>query len=196
MAYFDQNAELINLLSKKMDANLLEHSLGVQKTARHLALCHDVDPDKAALAGILHDYGKVYPESVQATIAQEQNLADKLLYQEPQLLHAPVGSWLVNRDFNIAEEDILKAIRWHTTGHVKLDSLGLIIYVADFCEPGRPFTEAEAVRKLADVDLLRAAISVASHTIRFLLQHKRIIHADSLHFYNRLIHKKRGEEEA
>ena len=43
---------------KAMDAKRYEHTLGVEYTACALAMCHDVNIDKAQLAGLLHDCAK------------------------------------------------------------------------------------------------------------------------------------------
>ena len=184
--------ELLAFLRNNMEPILLQHSLGVQETARQLAFCYNADAEKAALAGLLHDYGKLYPESLLEAVAREQNLLNDLMAGEPQLLHAPVGSWLVNKELNIQDHDILQAIRWHTTGSPGVNFIGLIIYVADFCEPGRSFPEALKIREQAFRDLPGAALAALSHTLRFLLQEKRRIHPSSWKFYDKLVlcHKK------
>ena len=39
--------------------------------------------------------------------------------------------------------DVLDAIRWHTLGNPAWGRTGRALYMADFLEPGRPFSKAE-----------------------------------------------------
>ena len=41
-----------------------EHSLSVSYTCMNLAMCHGYDLEKAELAGLLHDCGKRYEDTV------------------------------------------------------------------------------------------------------------------------------------
>ncbi len=53
--------------------------------------------------------------------------------------HGLVGADIVQRELAIDDEEILQAIRVHTTGAAKMSLLDKIIYVADYIEPGRDF---------------------------------------------------------
>ena len=57
----------------------------------------------------------------------------------PEILHGPVGAWIAEHEFNITDEDILNAIRFHTTGRAGMSKLEKIIYIADMIEPNRTF---------------------------------------------------------
>ena len=39
--------------------------------------------------------------------------------------------------------DVLEAIRWHTLGSARWGRTGKALYMADFLEPGRPFSRAD-----------------------------------------------------
>lgn len=41
-----------------MDEKRFKHCIGVSETSRKLAELNNYDPDKAALAGFIHDYAK------------------------------------------------------------------------------------------------------------------------------------------
>lgn len=42
--------------------------------------------------------------------------------------------------YQVEDEEILSAIRYHTTGHPDMTVLEKIIYLADYIEPGRAWT--------------------------------------------------------
>jgi HD superfamily phosphohydrolase YqeK len=46
------------------------------------------------------------------------------------------------------DEDVLDAIRFHTTGKSNWNAVGCALYIADFCEPGRPYPEAAFAHKM------------------------------------------------
>ena len=57
MQSLDSLKELIRIKHQD-DENRFIHSLGVAKMAEHLAKEFNVDPNKAIIAGLLHDYCK------------------------------------------------------------------------------------------------------------------------------------------
>lgn len=80
-------------------------------------------------AGWLHDSLKeADPEALREMVPEElRDLA-------PALLHGPAAAERLRHD---ADPALLDAIRFHTIGHPRLDSLGRALYLADFLEPGR-----------------------------------------------------------
>ena len=65
----------------------------------------------------------------------------------PEILHGPVGAWIAENEFHITNEDILNAIRYHTTGRANMSKLEKIIYIADMIEPNRKFDGVEELRE-------------------------------------------------
>lgn len=58
------------------------------------------------------------------------------------MLHGPAAAMRLSRDGERREE-LLEAIRWHTTGQANWGRTGRALYMADFLEPGRPFMRAD-----------------------------------------------------
>ena len=63
----------------------------------------------------------------------------RLLSFHHELWHGPVGAIIARNEFGIEDEDILNAIRFHTTGRAGMSTLEKLIYVSDMIEPGRNF---------------------------------------------------------
>ena len=77
--------------------------------------------------------------------------------QSPKLLHGPVAAELAKRELAVDDEEVLEAVRAHTTGKPELGPLALVLYVADKIEPARDYPSVERLRTLAREDLHQAA---------------------------------------
>ena len=75
----------------------------------------------------------------------------------------------------IKDEDILSAIRYHTTGRKNMSILEKIIYIADYIEPLRKFNGVEELRTLSVMDLDAAVIQSLENTINICYKPKGII---------------------
>lgn len=181
-------------IQKKYNRQLLAHAKGVEKTARRLAIAYGADEEKAALAALLHDYGKTYSKDDLKQIAFANNIIDEFLLQEPALLHAPVGSWLLEHELGIDDLEILNAVKTHTTGTAGMTLLSGIIYLADNIEPGRSFPGVDEIRELAFKDLHKALLRAVDTTIRYVLERQSILHPGSISFRNWLISLLRKKE--
>lgn len=169
------------------------HTLGVCQTARWLAETYGASVEKAELAAIFHDYAKYRPEEEMRSIIMRENMPQDLLAFHPELWHAPVGAYLVRTEQGITDEDILNAIKYHTTGRAHMTLLEKIIYLADYIEPNRkPFPGLAEVRKLAAEDLDRAVFQCTVNTISYLIKKQVPIYPDTFHTYNSFLLTKEG----
>ena len=179
--------EALKIVKEQLPKKRYEHTLGVEATAIQLAKMYGADVEKASLAALLHDYAKYYPvEEMKAIILAEQ-LDQRLLSFHYELWHAPVGAWLMLKKGYITDEDILNAIRYHTTGRRNMSLLEKIIYLADYIEPGRSFPGVDEVRALAKVDLNKALLQAVTNTVIFLATKQQLIFPDTLGMYNELL---------
>lgn len=181
------------ILRNTASDSLFAHCLGVEKTALKLAGLYGADSEKAALAGLLHDYAKGLSNEKLYRIAVENDLADELSLQEPGLLHAPVGAWLLKSELGIDDAEILEAVKVHTTGVAGMSLLGKIVYLADYIEPGRTQAGVKIVREIAFSDLEKALLEAVNLTIKKVLDRGKILHPNSISFRNSLIISLRGK---
>ncbi|MFX5747733.1 HD domain-containing protein, partial [Acinetobacter baumannii] len=79
-----------------------EHVLNVAALAEALARRHGADPDKARLAGLLHDAGRRFPPPLRADYARRRRLkvpsGALTAALEPMLLHAHISEDLAKRE--------------------------------------------------------------------------------------------------
>jgi predicted HD superfamily hydrolase involved in NAD metabolism len=160
------------------------HTVGVMETAIHLAQLYKVDAGKAELAAIFHDYAKFRDKEEMRQIIINQKMPQDLLQHHDELWHAPVGAYLVENEVGITDQEVLEAIRCHTSGKINMSPLDKVLFVADYIEPGRDFPGVEQVRESAMNSLDIAVIQAMKNTIAFLLKRNQPIYPDTFHAYN------------
>ncbi len=171
-------------VKKRINEKRYLHSLNTAKEAAALAKKYGADENKAYIAGLLHDVAKGLSADSLNTIAGENGIeVDEHEAKNPELLHGKVGAAIVSRELGINDEDILSAIKWHTTGHKNMTLLEKIIYLADIIEPGRNFPETEALRALAYKDLNGAMLKGLGHVMNFVKAKGLTLHPNSIEAY-------------
>lgn len=143
-----------------MNQKRYEHTLGVRKLAVALAYHHGTNMQKAAVAALLHDCAKCMKLSQLQAIARKYHLSDdEAAIRSNALLHGLVGARYAMSKYDIHDEDVLNAIRYHTTGQRHMSPLELVIFVADAAEEGRAdYPGLQELRELMWQDLRRAAL--------------------------------------
>jgi len=64
------------------------------------------------------------------------------VHRPMHILHGPAVAERLTREGE-QRSDVLEAIRWHTLGSAHWGRTGKALYMADFLEPGRPFSKAD-----------------------------------------------------
>lgn len=157
-------------LKKEMDDSRFEHTLGVMYTCAALAMRYEYDLEKAMLAGLLHDCAKCMPNAKKLKMAEKHHLEiSSLERKNPFMLHAKLGAFLAKKKYDIEDEEILNAIRWHTTGRPDMTLLDKIVYVSDYIEPRRDKApNLPKIRQRAFMDLDQALIKILEDTLGYL----------------------------
>jgi len=183
--------EAEQIIKARLSPHRFQHCLGVAQAAMDLAELYGLDSDKAYLTGILHDYAKnlTIPQLLLAA-GQDQQIADEVEKQIPELLHAPVGACLLAEELRIKDEDILEAVRVHTLGSMTMSSLAKIIFIADMIEPNRDmYPDLERLRQLAHLNLDEAMLLGLESTIRYCLEDERLLHPRTVEVRNMFLQK-------
>jgi len=164
----------IDNMKQALQATLSEHrykhSLGVADTAVEMAKRFGADPEKAYLAGLLHDCAKEVPEQNRIPLCEKYHiLVNDFEKDNTGLLHGKMGEVMAKKVYKIEDRDILDAIRTHTTGMPGMTKLQAIIYVADFIEPSRKDISClEEIRSLAKEDLDKTVYYLSKYLLEFL----------------------------
>lgn len=179
---------LIDEITKKIGEKRASHSIGVMETAVKLAKVHNCDIEKARIAGLLHDCAKYSDTSYLLKSAKDFDIIlDNIMLINTQLIHGPLGAKVAKFEFGITDDEILDAIRYHTTGRENMTILDKIIYIADYIEPNRDFPGVEEVRELAFKNLNKSLQIAMDNTIIFLLNQGKLVHLDTIKARNQLV---------
>ena len=149
---------------------------GTQADALIILAAHDID--RASSAATLLESAKRYGIGVNAVEARL-----------PMLLHGPVAAARLRHEMGIEDEDVLEAVRWHTTGVEPCGPIGRLIFIADKLDPDKAarYPHIDVVREQASRDLDRAAATFLAGDLTRLVGQGGLVHPASLEAYNSLI---------
>ena len=148
------------------------HTMGVAEEAVKLAEIYGTpqDQQKARVAGLLHDCAKDYPEAMRLRFCKEYKVKmDEIMEKQTDLIHPFLGAEVARREYQVTDEDILNAIRYHTTGRAGMSLLEKIIFIADYIEPGRrELPNMADVRQLAFRDIDECLYRILKDSLVYL----------------------------
>jgi len=142
---------------------------------------------------LTHDYAKERSDDEFIQVIRQNGFDLDLLHWNNAIWHGIVGADFVQRELSIDDEEILQAIRLHTTGAADMGLLDKIIYVADYIEPGRNFPGVEEAREIALVDLDKAVAYETKHTLLHLINQEAVIYPKTIETYNHWVANFRRE---
>lgn len=166
----DSMRQLSKAMKKVQDSRRYEHTLGVAYTATALAMRYNAPLKEAQMAGMLHDCAKCLSDEKRLSICEKHRISVKEVERRnPFLLHAKVGAYLAEKKYGVRNQDVLNAIRYHTTGRENMSLLEKIVFVADYIEPGRKQApNLQEIRQLAFMDIDRAMLRILEDTVHYL----------------------------
>lgn len=185
----------VSVLREKLSDYRLHHSLEVAKSAKALAEKYGGDSEKMYTAGLLHDVLKEADTDEIFHYAEKYGIKMTALERNtPKLWHAMVGAEYIKNELNIDDEEIITAVRYHTTGRAEMSLSEKILFVADFISVDRNYNGVDAVREKAEKSLEAAMDEGLSFTIADLVKEGKAVHPDTVHAYNDIImnYKEKG----
>lgn len=189
--------QVLAWLADHVPPSRLNHILRVEQMAIALAGHHNLDVEKAAQAGLMHDLAKYFKPQKLLEIARAENLdIDPVSEATPHLLHADVSAIVARDTFGLKDEEVLQAIANHTLGRPGMSLLSCIVFVADSLEPGRGNTpELEALRQMSYKNLYQAVWLTCDYSLKFLLETHCLIHPRTIATRNWFLQKVKNKQE-
>ncbi|MBR5000396.1 MAG: nicotinate-nucleotide adenylyltransferase [Firmicutes bacterium] len=144
---YDQiDHDIDEVIRGRLKATRLAHTYGVVETAVGMAEKFGADPRKARTCALFHD-----------AFREVGNLA-----------HGAVAADYMEEEFSIIDEDMLNAVRFHTTGRKGMTVLEKILFLADAIEPNRNYPGVDDLRAMAEYDLDKACLMSLTRTIEYV----------------------------
>ena len=178
--------KLKSFLRAKVGSERYLHSLCVADEARKLAKRYVEDENKAYVAGLLHDITKEFTEKDHFKLIKKYDVKlDEIELRTEKLWHAITAPLYVKEELKIEDEDILKAIRYHTTGRANMGKLEEIIFLADFISEDRKkeFKNVEEARDVAYKNLEEGVLYELRCSIKSLVKKESPISLESVKAY-------------
>ncbi len=172
------------MLAKLLDPHRLYHSECVSESAGLLAKMYGADEEKAKLAGLLHDVTKCMTPAEQLLLIENPTALE---LKNHKVWHQMTGPVFLKKNNLVDDEEILTAIRWHTTGRAGMSLMEKIVYTADFISADRDYPDVGVVRKLADISLEHAMLYTSRYTINSLTAKDRPVHPSTVDCYNDML---------
>ena len=140
--------EIKKYLKENLKESRYNHTLGVCEIALELAELNGVSKEKAEIAALAHDVAKNLSKEEMMKIIKDNNIILSNVEKENMnLWHSIIAPIVAEEKLGITDEDILDAVRWHTTGKENMSTLDKIIYIADMIEPSRTYDGVEEIRQ-------------------------------------------------
>jgi nicotinate-nucleotide adenylyltransferase len=145
-----------------------EHAKSVAHLAYQIAEANHLDPYKAYMAGYLHDITRKGTKECYNRKAEElyksyfpNGLLPSWAY------HQFTAPMVLKDDFQIEDEEVMDAIRYHTTGKAHMSPLGMILYASDKIEPTRGYDSSNMIAEMKK-DYFQGFITVLKANKEFL----------------------------
>ena len=128
----------------------MNHTLGVERMAVRLARIYC--PEKELLlraAALLHDVSKEKSLEEQVAIFKRNGIEpSEEQLSVPPTIHAYTAPFVIKEDFpKFAEEELLEAVRYHSTGRANMTLAEKIIFLSDYIEDTRKYEDCIALRE-------------------------------------------------
>lgn len=142
-----QGLYIDEILQHKLSKFRYDHTIRVKDLAMELGQVHNLDLLQVYVAAMWHDYSK-----------EEKDLKDYIAQHIPHqkdepeaFFHAFVAAHKLSYDYHYHDAEVLDAIVSHVDGSSD-SKLGMVLYIADKCEPNRPY-DSQALIDLSKKDL-------------------------------------------
>ncbi len=155
---------MIEKLKGYQSPDLFNHTENVVMRAVHLNSMHNLKQpfEKVFLGALLHDNAKERQDL--------DNLNVPIDSIGTPVLHQFLGAEKAKRDFAIDDEDILAAIRVHTTASADMTTLQKLIYTADSTSYDREYAPIPELREIGNENFDKGFLAVLDFTYSKLLK--------------------------
>lgn len=190
ISYRNKYDEYVELIRGRLSEKRFFHSLCVAKEALRLAEKYGGDPERAFVAGLLHDICKDAPQKEQLQLLRQFGIMlDAIEQQAPKLWHARAGAAYLEHVLGLRDAELISAVRYHTTAKAGMTLLEQILYLADFTSEDRDYPGIADMRRVVDEGLAPAMRDALIFTVMDLKEKGSAVHEDTMQAYREYVKK-------
>lgn len=198
-------AQLRNVIKNRLGEFRAAHVLSTEEEAVRIAEVYLPEKlEKVRISALLHDITKEYDSKKQLQILDDFGIiVDNVTVNSPKVFHAWTAALLIPTEFpEFADDEVIAAVKNHTTGSSDMSVLDMIIYLADYIEPLRKFEDCKKLReffwsgveKCSDKEelmlhLYKTMVLSFDMTISNLLEEQSVIASDTFSARNEFVLK-------
>lgn len=154
--------------------------------AEKLCETHNISK-KAVTAALLHDCAKELSLEQMISLVGDQFKEDIRGCYNKNILHGYAGAVIAQKELNIQDDQILSAIRYHTTGKKNMNDIEKVVYLSDAIELGRDYENVDKIRKTAMISIDSAIIMEIEYKLKNLESRNIEVHKNTLDFLESLL---------
>ena len=179
-----QGGRVFEFVKKTLPKKRLIHTAEVTVSALTKVKELGLDKDDVITACILHDCAKY--------IDYKSVKGFKLPEGVPSpVVHAFLGAYIAENHLKISNEEVIDAIRYHTSGKANMSKLAKLLFVADMVEINRSYEGAEQLRELFEVDFEKCFIECLKEEMVHLINKKQYIYSETISAYEYYVNDKK-----
>ncbi len=148
-------ADIVETLSSDIPEKTFKHAKRTVLYAMKLNESLKLDFDKVFLASLLHDCAKHIKVDMDGVPAP--------------VTHQYTGAERAREKYGITDEEILNAIRFHTSGKPDMTTLEKLVFCADMLEEGRAYEGVEGLRNIIEKDFEKGFVACVTSSMKKLV---------------------------
>lgn len=166
-----------------------EHSVRVAIMCAENCAKAGITEQKAIVMSALHDVAKY----------MTKDSAELKNFEFPEGVPSPVlhqfsGAYVAANTFNVDDEDLLNAIRYHTSGRENMSPTEVLLYLSDMLEEGRDFKNVDALRTVFKADMEICMLTSLKHQVEYLATTGKPVYALTQKAYEYYKEKYKNEQ--
>ncbi len=178
---------IIEFVKKNLTTKRLIHTANVTILALSKARELQLDENKITTACILHDCAKY--------LNPQDYKGFSLPIDVPSpVVHAFLGEYVARNVLGIEDEEVLDAIKYHTSGKANMSKLAKLVFVADMIEEGRDYEGVEILREEFEKNFENCFLLCLKEEMQHLINKKSNVYIETINAYDYYIINKREEE--
>ncbi len=147
------NQQSLQALRERVTADMSEkrarHTLAVEEMVARLAALYCPEKEQMLrVSALLHDVTKEWSTDRHAEFLIKHEIAPTAMdLAAPKTLHARTAALLIPEQYpEYASDEVISAVRWHTTGREDMTLGEMLVYLADYIDQSRTFPDCVKLR--------------------------------------------------
>ena len=180
----------IGYLSEPLPEGLKDHIARTCKLGEELALIHGADVVRCDIAIKAHDLFRHNTDEELLRRSRELNITiGSVEHNDPILLHGPIAANILMESLKCPYQDVIDAVKYHTTGRPDMSLVEKIVFIADKVEPAKVKSNDSLgpILAIAKVDLDKSIEMYLSFRIRERIEGGHLVHPLAIETWNCLV---------